>query len=118
MGTFRDLSVWQKSMNLTRRVYELTASYPQEERFGLVSQMRRCAVSIPSNISEGYGRETNNEHIRFLYISLGSCNELETQLILSQDLAFVTTNACQELVNLVDEVSKMLKSLIYTEKYK
>lgn len=118
MGTFRDLSVWQKSMNLTRKVYELTASYPQEERFGLVSQMRRCAVSIPSNISEGYGREINNEHIRFLYISLGSCNELETQLILSKDLAFVTTNACQELVNLVDEVSKMLKSLIYTEKYK
>ena len=116
MGTYKDLTVWQKSMTLARRIYEITARYPEEERFGLVSQMLRCSVSIPSNIAEGYGRETEREHSHFLLISLGSSNELETQLILSYDFRYVKQQDYQEVIDLNSEVNKMLSSLIYTLK--
>jgi len=112
MATFKGLLVWQKSMDLARLVYETTASYPSEEKFGLVSQLRRCAVSIPSNIAEGHGRDSFNERVHFLYISSGSSNELETQIILSRDFGFIDEVAFQELTRLNDEVSKMLSSLI------
>ena len=113
MGTYKDLTVWQKSMILARRIYEITARYPEDERFGMVSQMRRCSVSIPSNIAEGYGRETEREHSHFLFISLGSSNELETQLILSYGFQYVGEQDYQEIVDLNSEVNKMLSSLIY-----
>jgi four helix bundle protein len=113
MGTYRDLVVWQKSMMLARRVYETTACYPEHERYGLVNQMRRCSVSIPSNIAEGYGRETDREHSHFLFISLGSSNELETQLILSNDFHYINGNDFKEIMDLNMEVNKMLSSLIY-----
>ena len=113
MGTYKDLSVWQKSMSLAHRIYEITAHYPENERFGLVSQMRRCAVSIPSNIAEGYGRETEREHSHFLFISLGSSNELETQLILSYDFQYIEEHIYKDIMNLNSEVNKMLSSLIY-----
>ncbi len=118
MATFKGLLVWQKSMNLARRVYETTASYPSDEKFGLVSQLRRCAVSIPSNIAEGHGRDSFNERVHFLYISSGSSNELETQLILSRDFGFIDEVTYQELSRLNDEISRMLSSLIYTLKHK
>ena len=118
MSTFKGLLVWQKSMDLARLVYETTASYPSEEKFGLVSQLRRCAVSIPSNIAEGHGRDSFNERVHFLYISSGSSNELETQIILSRDFGFIDEVAFQELTRLNDEVSKMLSSLIYTLKHR
>ena len=118
MATFKGLLVWQKSMDLARLVYETTASYPSEEKFGLVSQLRRCAVSIPSNIAEGHGRDSFNERGHFLYISSGSSNELETQIILSRDFGFIDEVAFQELTRLNDEVSKMLSSLIYTLKHR
>lgn len=118
MATFKGLLVWQKSMDLARLVYETTASYPSEEKFGLVSQLRRCAVSIPSNITEGHGRDSFNERVHFLYISSGSSNELETQIILSRDFGFIDEVAFQELTRLNDEVSKMLSSLIYTLKHR
>ena len=105
MGTYKDLTVWQKSMTLARRIYEITARYPEEERFGMVSQMRRCSVSIPSNIAEGFGRETIREHAHFLFISLGSSNELDFQYVGEQDY--------QEITDLNSEVNKMLSSLIY-----
>ena len=117
MGTYKDLTVWQKSMLLARRIYEITARYPEEERFGLVSQMRRCAVSIPSNIAEGYGRETEREHSHFLFISLGSSNELETQLILSFGFQYLSHQDYDEITDLNSEVNKMLSSLIYTLKH-
>ena len=117
MGTYKDLTVWQKSMLLARRIYEITARYPEEERFGLVSQMRRCAVSIPSNIAEGYGRETEREHSHFLFISLGSSNELETQLILSFEFQYIGHQDYVEIADLNFEVNKMLSSLIYTLKH-
>ena len=118
MATFQGLLVWQKSMNLARRVYEITASYPSDEKFGLVSQLRRCAVSIPSNIAEEHGRDSFNERVHFLYISSGSSNELETQLILSRDCGFIDEVTYQELSRLNDEISRMLSSLIYTLKHK
>ena len=118
MATFKGLLVWQKSIDLARLVYETTASYPSEEKFGLVSQLRRCAVSIPSNIAEGHGRDSFNERVHFLYISTGSSNELETQIILSRDFGFIDEVAFQELTRLNDEVSKMLSSLIYTLKHR
>ena len=89
MGTFKDLLAWQKSLTLAKKVYQVTGNFPTEERFGLVNQMRRCAVSIPSNIAEGYGRGSDKELLRFLYVALGSSNELETQLILSLELSFM-----------------------------
>ena len=80
MSPYKNLRDWNESMELAKMVYLLTASFPREELYGLSSQMRRCAVSIPSNIAEGYGRGTNAELIHFLYISLGSSNELDTRL--------------------------------------
>ena len=96
MGTYKDLIVWQKSMLLARRVYEITSRFPVDEKFGLVSQTRRCVVSIPSNIAEGYGREGEKEHSHFLFISLGSSNELETQIILSHDFQYVDKKTIME----------------------
>jgi len=117
MGTYKDLKVWQKSMQLARRIYEITLRYPVDEKFGLVSQMRRCAVSIPSNIAEGYGREGEKEHLHFLFISLGSSNELETQMLLSHDFHYVSEEEYAEVMDLNSEVNKMLSSLIYTLKH-
>ena len=116
MGTYKDLSAWQKSLNLAKMVYLSTADFPNEERFGLVNQMRRCAVSIPSNIAEGYGRGSDKELLRFLYVALGSSNELETQLILSFELSFMSEEAFKNVQNLNTEVTKMLSSLIYRRK--
>lgn len=116
MGPHKNLRVWNESMELAKKVYQLTANFPKEELFGLVSQMRRCAVSIPSNIAEGYGRGTNAELIHFLYISLGSSNELDTQLELSRWFAYVNDEDFIMLDALNNSVNKMIQSLIYVRK--
>ena len=116
MGTFNDLLAWQKSLTLAKKVYQVTGNFPTEERFGLVNQMRRCAVSIPSNIAEGYGRGSDKELLRFLYVALGSSNELETQLILSLELSFMKEEDSRLLQGLNTEVNKMILSLIYRRK--
>ena len=116
MGPHKNLRVWNESMELAKKVYQLTANFPKEELFGLVSQMRRCAVSIPSNIAEGYGRGTNAELIHFLYISLGSSNELDTQLELSRRFAYVNDEDFIMLDALNNSVNKMVQSLIYVRK--
>lgn len=116
MGTFKDLLAWQKSLTLAKKVYQVTDNFPTEERFGLVNQMRRCAVSIPSNIAEGYGRGSDKELLRFLYVALGSSNELETQLILSLELSFMKEEDSRMLQGLNTEVNKMILSLIYRRK--
>lgn len=113
MGPHKNLIVWKKSMELAKRVYSITSTYPPSEAFGLVSQMRRCVVSIPSNIAEGYGRESDKDLVRFLRTALGSSNELDTQLILSFQLGFLLDIHYQETSNLNEEINKMLKSLIY-----
>ena len=116
MGTYRDLLAWQKGIKLAKAVYQLTANYHLDERFGLTNQMRRCSVSIPSNIAEGFGRSSDKELVQFLYISLGSSNELDTQLTLSYELSYISENQFLEIGELNKEVSKMLQSLIYRRK--
>ena len=116
MGTYRDLLAWQKGIKLAKAVYQLTVNYPLDERFGLTNQMRRCSVSIPSNIAEGFGRSSDKELVQFLYISLGSSNELDTQLTLSYELSYISENQFLEIGELNKEVSKMLQSLIYRRK--
>ncbi len=86
--TFRDLLIWQKSIKLATRIYEVTRSFPKEEAFGLTSQMRRCSVSIPSNIAEGHGRNSTGDYLRFLQIATGSLCELQTQLVIANNLSF------------------------------
>ena len=113
-NTHKELVVWQKSMHLARLVYRYTTSFPKEELYGITSQMRRAVVSIPSNISEGQGRSTKKELFHLLFFSLGSASELETQLILSQQLGFLPQEQFDELNNLNNEVLKMLSALIRT----
>lgn len=103
MGTYRDLLAWQKSIKLAKAVYQLTANYPSDERFGLTNQMRRCSISIPSNIAEGFGRSSDKELVQFLYISLGSSNELDTQLTVSYELSFITEDKFREMEKLNNE---------------
>lgn len=112
MTTHKDLNVWKKSMNLVILTYRLTGQFPKEELFGLASQMRRAAVSIPSNIAEGHGRNSDKELIRFLFISLGSASELETQILLSNKLDFLKEDGFNQLNELNNEVIKMLVALI------
>lgn len=106
----KDLQVWQLSVQFVKTVYELTAYFPKEEQFGLVSQMRRAAVSVPSNIAEGAGRSGKREWIRFLYISLGSLSELETQLEIAKLLQY-TTDISEEIAKLI-HIRRMLNNLI------
>lgn len=108
--SFKDLLVWQKAMDLLIGVYRVTTSYPVEERFGLVAHTRRTAVSIPSNIAEGYARHSRVEYARFVEIAYGSAAELETQLIAAVRLGFLPTNE-RGAFDLLSEVERMLASL-------
>ena len=96
--THKDLDVWKEAMKLAKEVYTLTARFPKEEMYGLSSQIRRASVSIPSNIAEGAARGSSKDFSRFLYISLGSLAELETQLLLAVDLGFIDNNDLDESV--------------------
>jgi four helix bundle protein len=87
--SYRDLNVWQNGMDLVEDVYKIAANFPKEEKYGLTSQVRRCAVSIPSNIAEGFMRQSTKEYIQFLYISLGSLGELDTQMEIAVRLSFM-----------------------------
>lgn len=109
---YKDLKVWQKSVQLTMDIYKLTQKFPQSEQFGLTNQMRRAAVSIPSNIAEGHGRNSDSDFVRFLFIAKGSLNELETQIILACELGFTSYMECGSLMLMIDELGKMLRSLI------
>ena len=112
LRTFKDLIVWQKSYQLSLEVYRITKKFPSDEKFGLVSQMRRATVSIPSNIAEGYGRKTTREYIQSLYIAYGSLCELETQSLLSFDLGYIKKSDMEKLQNQRSEVERMLMALI------
>ncbi|MCH2450914.1 MAG: four helix bundle protein [Gracilimonas sp.] len=111
MRDFRKLSVWQKSHELTLAVYKSTTSFPKEELYGLTSQMRRCSSSVPSNIAEGCGRNTQSQLAHFLNIAMGSASELEYQLILSKDLRFISHQIFKEQTSQVTEIKRMLTSL-------
>ena len=112
LKNYKDLKVWQKSYRLCLYIYRITKKFPKEERYGLTSQIRRAAVSIPSNIAEGYGRKTTADYLRFLYIAYGSICELETQLLLSSDLNYVNKENLKALRDDTEEVERMLKALI------
>jgi four helix bundle protein len=114
MAAYTELKVWQKSMDLAERVYGLTERFPRQETYGLVAQMRRSAVSIPSNIAEGYGREQPGYISQFLRIAMGSTRELETQLKLAVRLKLATEEHSREATLLCDEIGKMLRSLLRT----
>jgi len=118
MKTHKDLNVWQESIKLVTLIYEKTKSFPKEELFALTSQIRRSAISIPSNISEGAARESNKEFLRFLYISLGSISELDTQLLIAKNLDFLTKEDWVQLDKKLTEIRKMLAGLIKFRKGK
>ncbi len=108
---YKDLVVWQKGIALAKATYRLTTTFPREEKFGLVSQMRRAAVSIPSNIAEGQARHTTGEFIQFISHAEGSTAELETQLILSIELAFAQKEPAKNAFVLLDDIRRMLNGL-------
>lgn len=110
--THKDLLVWKKSIDLVEQIYKFTKQFPKEELYGITNQMRRCAVSIPANIAEGSGRKNKAEFIQFLHIALGSASELETHLIISQRLGFLSSNSYDEIMNALNEIIKMICGLI------
>ena len=110
MHQFKELKVWQKSIDVTVKVYKISSQFPDSERFNLISQVRRSAVSIPSNIAEGAGRNTNGEFVQFLGISNGSSYELETQMIIAQKLNYLSESELEVFSKEIQEVQKMIYS--------
>ena len=112
LKNYKELTVWQKAYQVCLEVYKITKGFPGEERYGLTSQIRRAAVSVPSNIAEGYGRKTTREYIRSLYLAYGSNCELDTQISLSGDLGYMKAQEKEMLQKNIGEVERMLKALI------
>ena len=110
--TYRDLDVWQRAMQLVKMVYQLTKKLPEDELYALSNQMRKAAISVPSNIAEGYERNSKTEYIQFLTIAKGSNSELRTQLMISVDIEYLAGEDVQEALDACEEVSKMLSTLI------
>lgn len=110
--THKDLDVWKKSVSLVTLIYEMTKGFPKDELYGLTNQIRRSAVSIPSNIAEGSARKGNKEFAQFLYIGLGSLSELETQLIISSNLKYISSERCELIMNDLNDIRRMLVGLI------
>ncbi|UPT65366.1 MAG: four helix bundle protein [Sphingobacteriales bacterium JAD_PAG50586_3] len=108
----KELIAWQKSIILVEEVYKMTQSFPKEEMFGIISQMRRCAISIPSNIAEGHSRNSTGEFKQFLGIAKGSSAELETQLIIANNLGFIKDEKLKEVNDLLVDVRKLISGLL------
>jgi len=114
MANHKELDVWKESMLLAKWIYAITSKFPKQETFGLTSQMRRCSVSVPSNIAEGAARNSDKEFVQFLYISLGSLSELETQVILSHEFGFL--NEPLEITKIISVRKKLLGLIKYLKK--
>ena len=112
MKDYKKLLVWQKGIDICKVTYELTSSIPAFEKYGIVSQMNRAAVSIPSNIAEGSSRKSEKDYFRFLEIALGSCFELETQCVILREIQLVQNDLIEKLHTLLDEEAMMLQSLM------
>jgi four helix bundle protein len=110
--SYRDLKVWQESMALVESCYRLSSEFPKEELFGLTSQLRRAAVSIPANIAEGYGRDSRGSYVSFLKTAQGSLKETETHLILAQRLRLGSVEASERLLSQCEMIGRMLRALI------
>jgi len=109
---FRDLNVWKKGIEIVKEVYEIVDGFPKQEFYGLATQMQRCSVSIPSNIAEGFNRFHNKEYKQFLYIAMGSCAELETQIEIAVELKYINEQKKGILLEKLDHESRMLRNLI------
>ncbi len=116
MRPHEKLDLWKKAIDFVVHIYNLTKLFPEEERFTLISQLRRAAISIPSNIAEGAARQSKKEFIKFLYISQGSMSEVETQLIISVRLQYIDNNKLTEFLDKAESISKMISGLIKTLK--
>lgn len=110
MAGYQELKVWQLGIQITREIYKLSAEFPKEEQYGLTSQIRRCAISIPSNIAEGHARDSKKELARFISIAKGSLAELETQLIIAKELDFSDSQSIDLLLDLASQEGRMLTS--------
>ena len=110
--SYKDLVVWQKAMALSVLCYELTKPFPRDETYGMVAQIRRASVSIPANIAEGHGREQTRSFVQFLRIAQGSMKELETHLLLAEQVGLVHSDALVQIYSNTDEIGRMLRSLI------
>lgn len=111
MHNFKDLKVWQKSIDLTSEIYEVLSGFPSDEKFGLISQIKRASVSIPSNIAEGAGRSSGKEFKHFLSISLGSSFEIETQFIITNRLGLLDNDKMETFAKKISEIQKMIYTL-------
>lgn len=107
MHNFKELKIWNRAMDMVVDVYKTTEKFPSEEKYGITSQIRRSAVSVPSNVAEGAGKNSDKDFVRFLSIAQGSSYELQTQLILSQRLGFIKKENCDAIVNDISEIQKM-----------
>ena len=114
MHNYNNLQIWQEAMDLVEDIYKLTVSFPSEEKFGLVSQMTRAAVSIPSNIAEGTGRNSDKDFAHFISIAIGSLYELNTQIVLSERLGYINQSQSQELQKKLDNLQR--KSVSFKSK--
>jgi four helix bundle protein len=115
--SYKDLLIWKKGITIVKLIYQLVKTFPQEEMYALSSQLKRASVSIPSNIAEGYGRNTDKSFSHFLDITRGSLFEIETQLIIAKELGFITNlELFQELLNQIEEESKMINAFSKTLK--
>ena len=112
LKNYKELQVWQKAYQFCLEIYKVTKTFPNKGKYGLTSQIRRAAISIPSNIAEGYGRKSSGEYIQFLYVAYGSNCELETQLLLSGDLGYIKKIDLESLLKSVGDIERMLKALI------
>ena len=114
MHNFRELKIWKEAMEITKSTYKLTKTFPNTEIYGLTSQMKRAAVSIPSNIAEGAGRNSNKEFTQFLNIAIGSSFELETQMILAFELSYIQKDDLEIFVLNINKLQKMINALMST----
>jgi len=110
--SFKDLAIWQRSIKLVEDIYKVTKAFPREDLYGLTNQLRRAAVSIPSNTAEGFARNHSKEYKQFLFVSLGSCAELSTQLIIAERLGYLRCEKSNTLLDEIEQISKMTMSLI------
>jgi four helix bundle protein len=110
--TYRDLIIWNLGIDLVKDIYKSTESFPKHEMYGIVSQMRRLAISIPSNIAEGFKRYHNKEYKQFLYITLGSCAELETQITIAKELQYIQADTETMLLDKLDHIGRMITNLL------
>jgi len=109
---YRDLDIWKKGIELVKDIYKSTEKFPKQEMYSLVSQMRRSAISIPSNVAEGFRRYHNREYKQFLYVSLGSCAELETQITIAKELKYMEQDTEAVLLEKLDHICRMISNLL------